>query len=86
MASKDQAIEEMQSMIIKLCANYIALVCSEPGCDVAKVIPRYPSDHPTATSMQLPCAKHEGDGEGHIPYYFDEDGNEVSGDPEEWRK
>lgn len=38
MATKDQAMEEMQSMIIKLCDNYIALVCSEPGGDDDKPV------------------------------------------------
>ncbi len=75
---------DMHQALVKMCGNFIALVCTEEGCDVAKVIPRYSTDHPTATSVHLPCVKHEGDGEGHIPYYFDEDGNELSGDPTLW--
>jgi hypothetical protein len=77
-------MEDMRQRLMSISSNFIALICTEENCDVAKVIPRYSTDHPTASSVHLPCVKHEGDGEGHIPYYFDEDGNELSGDPHTW--
>lgn len=64
--------------------HFIALICKDPNCSVAIVKLREEYDPPTATSMTLFCPKH--DTEGDYPYYFDKDGEEVSGDPETFTK
>lgn len=81
--AQNQTDTEMQQVLEKICSNFIALVCSVRGCDVAMVVPRYPEyDNPEATSIRQLCPIHEV--EGDIPVYFDRDGNELSGDPELW--
>lgn len=67
--------------------DYIAMVCPARDCRVAIVSPRELSrvhgrltDAPTATSGWLLCLKHSQ--EGDYMEYFDEHGNQVSGDPD----
>src|ERR1039458_10335002 len=40
-------------VIHALADNFIALVCSEPDCKIATVIPRYEGDVPYAAYMEL---------------------------------